>query len=250
VNKIEEYKKLVDSAISLADKETSKVANLNVLQVYGLTSSRIKHLIHNLVDNPNTNYLEVGVYRGSTIIVAAVSRCNSCIGIDNFSYNPYSAETWKQEGWNNVRNAMHDCIEKYRVQHKVKIIEQDVLTNINKYNNFIDTKQDVIFFDIDTFSPEQIENTLGNVLTVGNDTFILLMSNINKDKTVVALKNVLAKENITIDHEVLVRSSGRGNDNNWWNGVGVYVLSKPVVPEEPKVAVKTPVAKTPPTKKV
>lgn len=246
VSKVENYKNLVDSAIFIAERDNSKL-NAYVEQIYGLTSKHIKHLIYSLVDNPETTYLEIGTYRGATLAVAASSRCKDCVGIDNFSFNPYKPDIWNSNGWNEVRNAVHDCIEKFRVQHKVKIIEKDVLETGANYNAFIPNKRDVIFFDIDTFTADQVSKSLPEVVEVGKENFVLIVANGNKDEIDSAASKVLESKNYTIEHKKRMFSGGRGNDNTWWNGVIVYVVTKPT--EAKKAPVKIPESKNPTAKK-
>lgn len=246
MSKVENYKNLVDSAIFMAERDNSKL-NAYVEQIYGLTSNHIKHLIFNLVDNPDTTYLEIGTYRGATLAVAASSRCKDCVGIDNFSFNPYKPDIWNNNGWNEVRNAVHDCIEKFRVQHKTKIIEKNVLDTGADYNAFITDKRDIIFFDIDTFTKDQVLKSLPEIVEVGKDNFILIVANGNKDEIEAAAVEVLSQKNYIIEHQKRMFSGGRGNDNTWWNGIVVFVVSKPV--EAKKAPIKTPAPKTPEAKK-
>ena len=77
----------VKKSITLASEEKSNI-NKPILQMKGMSSPKVRHLLNNLCTLPNCNYLEIGLWKGSTFMSALSnndSSINSAIGIDNWS---------------------------------------------------------------------------------------------------------------------------------------------------------------------
>lgn len=77
----------VKRSIENAEKGISKLSP-EVLKIEGMSSPKVRHLLNNLCSMPGTNYLEVGLWKGSTWVAALFkneSIISSAIGIDNWS---------------------------------------------------------------------------------------------------------------------------------------------------------------------
>lgn len=81
---VEELKTIVTESIlkskSLVSKIPHEVANLK-----GFSSPKIRHLLNNLCSYDPCNYLEIGIFTGSTFIPAIYKNECKAIGIDNYS---------------------------------------------------------------------------------------------------------------------------------------------------------------------
>ena len=76
--------KQIDSiieAIQLANEGKSKLSE-EVLRLDGMSSRKTRHFLNNLA---KTNYLEIGVWKGSTFVAANYGNDNEATAIDNFS---------------------------------------------------------------------------------------------------------------------------------------------------------------------
>ena len=75
---------LLKSIINAA-RGHSKLSN-KALRLPGMSSKRNRHLLNNIVDMPDVNYLEIGVHKGSTFISALYQNdINYAYAIDNWS---------------------------------------------------------------------------------------------------------------------------------------------------------------------
>ena len=60
----------VKASLEMADNERSKLSERE-RELHGLSSIRLRCLINNLCAAEKCNYLEIGAYKGSTLIAAA-----------------------------------------------------------------------------------------------------------------------------------------------------------------------------------
>ena len=78
------YTDRIKTAIEMADAGTSKV-NQAVLDLDGMSSNRTRHFFNNIIKD-DTRYLEIGTWKGSTLISALFENNPEFhIAIDNFS---------------------------------------------------------------------------------------------------------------------------------------------------------------------
>lgn len=125
-------KEFIEAALELADAGQSKLTEPE-RELFGLSSVRLKSLINNLCSKENTRYLELGVYKGSTIISAVFgnSTCKA-VGIENYKYDEREPKKMAPEGtiWTNVKSQLADNINRYTSTEKIAkdaitIIESD-----------------------------------------------------------------------------------------------------------------------------
>ena len=108
-------KEFVGACLKAADDEHSKITHREI-ELFGLSSSRLKHLLNNLCSKDGTSYLELGVYRGSTILSAAYGNKGTFTGVDNFKYDPREPKRFAAEGkyWTNVESQLEANLVRYR----------------------------------------------------------------------------------------------------------------------------------------
>ena len=78
-------------------------SNLNhgVYFIEGMSGLAFRCFLHNLCEYPNTRYLEIGCWKGSTLC-AAMNENNIFLGIDNFSQ------------FGNIRNKFYENFNKFK----------------------------------------------------------------------------------------------------------------------------------------
>src|SRR5688572_19504540 len=77
----------LNQCIENAERGESRL-NPEILKINGMSSPKIRHLINNICSYPDfKRYLEVGTWRGSTLLSAANGNKNIelAVGIDDFS---------------------------------------------------------------------------------------------------------------------------------------------------------------------
>ena len=112
----------VKAALEQADNERSKISEREK-EIFGLSSIRLKCLINNLCAAEKMNYLEIGVYKGSTIIPAVMRNDVKAVGVDNFKYDEREPQRWAPEGfiWDNMKSQMEANIKRYDLHPETKI---------------------------------------------------------------------------------------------------------------------------------
>jgi len=147
------------TALNMADKEKGKPTDVERNRIHGLSTIRTRCLISNLCAKSNTNYLEIGVYKGSTIVAAMFDNLTTkAVGVENFLYDEREANKWAPEGfiWDNMKSQLESTLNLYRGKEErlkrenLKIIE-------DSFQNVVWSKQpkfDVVHFDVAPVSEE------------------------------------------------------------------------------------------------
>ncbi|HLA79756.1 MAG TPA: class I SAM-dependent methyltransferase [Vicinamibacteria bacterium] len=83
---------LVDHTLACIDRALRAESKLTpaVLSVPGFCKAATRHLVNNLCDFPDVNYLEVGVFKGATLFAAAYRNQGTFTGVDNFWFERMS----------------------------------------------------------------------------------------------------------------------------------------------------------------
>lgn len=73
----------VEAAIDMAEHGQSRLPKA-VLELEGMSSPKVRHFLSNVTAFPDTRYLEIGCYKGSTLIAALYGKDIKHWAIDNF----------------------------------------------------------------------------------------------------------------------------------------------------------------------
>jgi len=151
------------TALNMADKEKGKPTDVERNRIHGLSTIRTRCLISNLCAKSNTNYLEIGVYKGSTVISAMFDNLTTkVVGVDHFKYDEREANKWAPDGfiWDNMKSQLEANLNMYRGQKDR--LDTDNFTLIE--SDFVDVdwskqpKFDVVHFDVNPVSEEIYDN--------------------------------------------------------------------------------------------
>ena len=260
-------KEYVEGCLELADSERSKLT-AEERELTGDNSPKLKSLINNLCAKDGTTYLELGVYRGASLISAMYGNLQTkAIGVDNFSYDTKEVKKVPPKGyiWTNVQSALHDRIKIYSNTHgpqvfsgdNVKIIEED-FTKIEWQKQ---PRFDIINFDLLPITYDNLDALFDLVIkkAAAMECVVIIngYSDIQKSEWV---DNTL--ESFSSDFEVNYKfqrvSSSQRDYFGYYSGVCIVGLTrKPAkaapVDSKPALAkstvAKSTVSVTPPTKK-
>lgn len=202
----------VQQAIENAIQKKSKIDNMSQFDaINGMTSQNIQHLLNNLTDNQEVNYLEIGVYNGKSFFAAIEkSNFNSATAIDNFSQIFHDRGT----------NPSGEFIKHYATfagdRPNVTFINKDSWTVTREE---IKQKINVYFYDGDHSHDAQYKS-LTHYYDFMEDEFIFIVDDWSdrnaRSGTSEALKNL--NLNVLFERELL------GQD--WWADIKVFVLKK------------------------
>jgi len=210
----------------------NKMKFLEDLGVEGMSSENIRYIINYLVKNYAKTYLEVGTYKGCSLISAKYKNDARCIAIDNFSQ--FLGKNPKRDFKSNMIKANID-IEFYEGDYR------HLIPNIFKKEPNL--KIDVYFYDGDHSYENQL-NGLNIIKPYLADKCIIIVDDAawpdpnkanlewlsqNKDFKSILYSHYTPEEWIKGDKEFKskVGNSGHGwpdhtSPPKWWNGLRLF----------------------------
>lgn len=213
----------IEKALNDAENKISKI-NEDILKIDGMTGCKTRHFYNNIVNINDARYLEIGMWKGSSICSAMYNNNATIVGIDNFSQFQQDNE--------NIFETLLENTEKFKGVNNVKIINENCFTidisYLPKFNIYMyDGHHD------DIYHYKALEYYYNNM----DDIFIYIVDDWNWDGvrngTIQAINNLNLK--ILYMKEIITHNDEKSNEEwidgkyygiNWWNGMVVYLLSK------------------------
>ena len=203
------FSKYIKNAIDCSNSGVTKL-NSKAISMRGMSSFKVRNFLNKLLEMPNSRYLEIGVFAGSTLYSALLGNSPEfVVAIDNFSSN---LSNNKEAFFKNLSDVgvefefiNNDC---FSIKEKLKS------KNFNIY-----------FYDGDHSEESQYQAIKYFYDNLDNE-FIYICDDWNwqdvKDGTYRAIK----EKNISIIEEWHLPSNFNCDRENWWNGVWVSILRK------------------------
>ena len=204
----------IKNAISKVESRSSKLPS-SISRIKGLSSWKIQIFLNNLLELPNTNYLEIGVFSGSTFVSALYgNKVNKAYAIDNWSeFTNYFGEDAKTQFLNNTY--------KYKINNFTLLEEDCFKLDLAKIKN----KINIYFYDGEHTEESQC-NALKYYYPVLADTFIYLVDDFNYLCVRKGTKRGISEMNLKIIYKRYLKSNRRNNAEGWWNGYFISILQK------------------------
>lgn len=203
----------VKISIENAEKGYSKLTS-KIVSLEGMSSPKIRHFLNNICSMPNTNYLEIGVWKGSTFISSLYKNSgsiNQAIAIDNWSeFSGPKSEFYQ--------NCLYFLDPKSFNFYSVDSFNNNVLKNLKAPINiyFYDGNHDLYAHELAfTYYDEFLD-----------DVFIAIVDDWNWDQVKRGTKNAFQFLKYEILYESERFSTGNGDRINWWNGFYIAVVRK------------------------
>jgi len=214
-------------AASLYQAESDK-SNLREFDrdLYGTTGRKIKHAINNICGiKDNMTYLELGIYRGSTLIAANFRNNITTYAVDDFTIDPKEADNYKESGWSNPRYAVDDLIARYRKSDKLDNVINIFNCEAKKVDlKLIPRKIDIIHYDLD-FHHADLESVLRYYLPVFDKYTVLLVSGWNSETTRNSYKRFSNSPGIDVELLNEKLSHTTSDSMHWYNGFSVSLVT-------------------------
>jgi predicted O-methyltransferase YrrM len=223
----------VKASLEMADNERSKITERE-REMHGLTSVRLKCLLNNLCAADSVNYLEIGCYKGASLIAALRGNDITAVGVDNFKYDDREPNKWAPEGyiWDNMKSQLESNLNTYRLQpdvingDKIKIIEGDFQKTELPANKF-----NVCFFDISPVDGASYEEFFEHVFPSLTQTSVVIFSqqsnHVHANQLNDAITKYAGKVNAQYNEK---RVSGSNADaSKYYSGIRVFGFVKKAV---------------------
>ncbi len=209
----EETVEFVNWCITQAEQHESKL-NQDVLGIEGMSSAKGRHFLNNLCSRPNTHLLEIGCWKGSTLIASLFHNdMTHAVAIDNWCQVGRAASIEFHE---NCTRFLHPNQLNYQDVDCFEINPKDICTTpVNVY--FYDGRHDI----------EDQTRAFVHYNDVFDDLFIAVVDDWNfssvHDGTHIAFEK--------LKYQVLFERAMPGNrcddTENWWNGMYIALVRKP-----------------------
>lgn len=202
----------VDECISKANSDTPILPD-EILQYVGMSGDRTRRFYNSVCSRPNTDYLEVGTWYGSSSISAMYGNSVNATFVDN----------WSQFGGN--KEHLVTALEKYKGVGSYILIESDSWT-VNH--------QDIGLFDVYLYDGGHTYDDhyrgISHYIRHLKDNSIVMIDDWNWEDvrrgTLDAFRDL--KIDIVDKREIItdVKDFNVNYRSNapWWNGIGIFVL--------------------------
>lgn len=208
MNLVEHLKKSIDSANNFSSK-----INSDILSIPGMSSPKVRHFLNNVVNFPSCRYLEIGCWKGSTIISAL------------YQNNP--EKFWVIDNFKEFGNVKDEFNKNYEsnIIRPLNLIEEDFLTvDLNKTDI---SNVNVYFYD-GNHTDESHKQALKHYYYSLSNEFIFIVDDWNWEIVKNSTLNVIKELKFTVLYESVLPAALEGQDmDQWWNGVYAVVLKKP-----------------------
>ena len=221
---VELTRDFIITSVKNADKRSSGIRVEKITkEIKGLNSERIRHLLNNLCSQPGTVFLELGTFRGASVISAVWGNKSKAYTIDNFTFNPLGQPSKiNPDGWPEIEKSVHNLLSVFKIDDRVTVLKNEFskvkLTDIKE-------PVDILFYDANT-SREKVKKDLFKFLPKLKDTCIILTSQADVEDTTPAIREVIAGSKFNIDFEYHQKSRAVRDQTQWWSGVRVWLLKK------------------------
>lgn len=223
----------VKACLQESDNDNSKLTDFE-RNLSGDTSSKLRCFINNVCSKDNTSYLEIGIYRGSTVIAAGYGNPSIKItAVDNWSYDRAEPKKWApdEKGWPNVRSGFYDVIQKYDDPTKpwakaenIKVLEQD----FKDVDWLKQPKHNVVFLDVLPITEEVYDAFFTKVINAMTPNFVAIFSGYSNEKHCVLLDESFKKYSDLVEIEWKEQriSSSTSDSFNYHSGICIVGFKK------------------------
>ena len=202
--------KHVEESIAKAEARQSKLGN-EILGMYGMSSYKNRQLLNNILDIPNANYLEIGLYMGATFISSLYeNNINSAYAIDDWSSINTNAALFTE-----------NC-NKFNIKNYTLFSEDSFKVDLSQIKN----KINVYFYDGD-YSEECSYKATKYYYDILDDEFILIVDDYDWEFVRNGIQRGINTCNLKILYERHLKSTATMDGyESWWNGIYIAVLRK------------------------
>lgn len=202
-------------SISKAENEMSKLP-AQVLKLEGMSSAKVRHLLNNICSLSNASYLEIGVWKGSTLISSLFGNThniNHAIAIDNWS--EFAGP--REEFINNFSRFLSGF------RNTFKLYDQDCFKiDLGALKS---APIDIYFYDGNhTAESQRLAFTYYN--EIFSNVFIAIIDDWNYPPVPEGTYQAFKELNYTILYEKTLPARFNGDTVNWWNGLYIAVIKK------------------------
>lgn len=203
--------KLVNHVLSCLEKTDNLESNLTeeVLNMEGMSGKKTRHFYNNLCSLEKARYLEIGSWKGSSTCSALCNNKLTCLCIDNWSEFGGPKEEFLQN------------FNKYKGTNDAQFLERNCwnieTSSIGRFN--------IYMYDGDHSEQSQYD-ALVRYYQALDDEFIFLVDDWNFNDVKVGTLRAMVDLKLNILFEKQINTESDDPNNDWHNGIGIFVLEK------------------------
>jgi hypothetical protein len=208
----------VKASIENAQKGISKL-NRSILKIKGMSSLKTRHLLNNLCSLPDTNYLEIGCWKGSTWI-------SSLYGNKGTIKDAVAIDNWSEElgaRFQSPKEAFSQNCSQFLGAFPYRTYSSDCFSVDLK--SVFHNPVNIYLYDGDhtALSQEKAFTYYNDVL---DDSFIAMVDDWNWQEVKDGTRAAFEKLNYQVLYETALPAKFSGDKKNWWNGFYIAVIRK------------------------
>lgn len=205
---------LVKKSINNAEQGNSKL-NDTMLQLEGLSSAKVRHLLNNLCARQGTRYLEIGVWKGANFISALYG--NEQETIEAIAVDKWSAPKWT------VKNEFEALARQHLKNNYFRLYDGDYLNiaPVSAFKKLIN----LCFFDGDHNIESQCK-AFKHFNIIMDNVFVAVVDDWNYEDVQIATKQAFRELGYHVLYERILNSERQNDIDGWWNGLYVAVVHK------------------------
>jgi hypothetical protein len=198
-----------------AEEGKSKITQ-EIINMDGMSGNKTRHFYNNLLSMNDARYLEIGVWKGSSVCSAMYGNTAKVVCIDN----------WAEFG--GPKDLFMDNFKKYKGANDATFIDNDCFkVDVSKLPKF-----NIYMYDGD-HSKENHRKALTHYYDCMDDTFIYIVDDWNLQKVRDGTWDGIHEMNLKILYNKAIRLTYDNSitreplkKNTWWNGIYMAVLQK------------------------
>ncbi len=196
-----------------ADYYQSKISK-EVCALDGMSSLKVRHFLNNVCSLPKTVYLEIGTWKGSTLISALYKNENSVV-------DAVAIDNWSE--FDDPREELYQNIKAFLPKGLLRAFDSDSFSLPVK--QVFDKKVNIYFYD-GHHSANNHEKAFTYYDSILDDVFIAIIDDWNGSDTQKGTFAAFHKLNYAILYEKEIFTQENGDRYGWWNGIYVAVIRK------------------------
>jgi hypothetical protein len=210
----------VRAAFNLADSNSSRLDH-DMLDLEGFSGYTFRHFMNNLMNFKDCRYLEVGVFKGSTLFSALHGNSAAAVAIDQWAWTNLSTDS--------ALDKFKENYAKHKGQNDITVIDSDCWTVTPES---LPGKFNVYFYDANHEETSQ-RRAVTHFYEALAQAFVLVVDDWNDHAVRRGTYTGITEKGLKMlfHHEIFtdvrhVRDAGRERFTKWHNGIGVFVLTK------------------------
>jgi hypothetical protein len=205
----------LESSVIKAENGISKITQ-DIIDMDGMSGKKTRHFYNNLLSMDEARYLEIGVWKGSSVCSAMCENKAKVVCIDN----------WTE--FNGPKNVFMENFEKYKGANDATFIDEDCfqvdVSTLPKFN---------IYMYDGNHTKESHYKALTHYYDCMDDTFIYIVDDWNLQMVRDGTWDGIHDMNLKILYNRSIRLTYDDSHtpqplarNTWWNGIYMAVLQK------------------------